>query len=482
MKTMQSVRSWFWALGFLLVAQTISAAEVEPGFRALFNGKDLTGWMGSSALWSVKEGAITGVTTADTKLSHNTFLVWTEGVTEDFELRLSCRIVNGNSGIQYRSKLADPGAFGPIVGGYQADIEAGKNYSGILYEERGRGILALRGEKVVLKPDPADAQKFKKEVVGALGKSEDIQAKIKNEDWNDYVIIARGNHLQHFINGVQTVDVTDEHAAGAARSGVLALQIHVGPPMTVQFKDIRIKALERATAATDSQQLQGAWRAESFVRDGEAVPKADLATLRVRVEGNRFFVEGDVDASEGTFELIEGTLPKAMNVTTAGGDLARAIYELTGDTLKVCYAADGGSRPTEFKSAAYSGRVLAVYRKAAANPLDRLQGKWTPTRMVRNGESVSADDLAKMKLTIEKDRFAFDADEPAEGTFKVDASASPGKLDALTSDGQPVPGIYELGDGTFTICYSIQGGPRPTAFKAEAYSDQVLVVFRKAKP
>ena len=130
------------------------------------------------------------------------------------------------------------------MAGYQADFEAGKTYSGILYEEKGRGILAQRGQKTVIKPDPADPKKHKVEVTGSLGKSEDIQAKIKHEDWNDYVVIAKGNHFQHFINGVQTVDVTDEHEAKAAKSGILALQIHVGPPMTVQFKNIRIKTLK----------------------------------------------------------------------------------------------------------------------------------------------------------------------------------------------------------------------------------------------
>lgn len=243
MRTNLGRRSLAVVAGALLAARALWAAEVEAGFQPLFNGKDLTGWSGNPALWSVRDGAITGVTQADPKLTHNTFLVWTNGTTGDFELRLSYRIVAGNSGIQYRSRVIEQGAFGPIVGGYQADFEAGKNYSGILYEERGRGILALRGEKVVLKADPADAKKHRKEVAGSLGKSEDMQAKIKSEDWNDYVIIARGNHLQHFINGMQTVDVTDEHEAGAAKSGVLALQIHVGPPMTVQFRNIRLKKL-----------------------------------------------------------------------------------------------------------------------------------------------------------------------------------------------------------------------------------------------
>jgi len=222
----------------------MQAAVLEPGFKSLFNGKDLTGWEGNPDLWSVKDGAITGVTKADPKLTHNTFLVYTGGNVDDFELRLSYRIVNGNSGIQYRSKVIENGKFGPIVSGYQADFEAGTTYSGILYEERARGILAQRGQKTVVKDDPSNPKRPEVEVVGSLGESKDIQAKIKKEDWNDYVIIAKGNHLQHFINGMQTVDVIDEDSVKAAKDGILALQIHVGPPMTVQFKNIRIKPLK----------------------------------------------------------------------------------------------------------------------------------------------------------------------------------------------------------------------------------------------
>jgi hypothetical protein len=233
-------------LGAALLAPTSPspAAEAEPGFTSLFNGKDLTGWEGNPDLWSVRDGAITGVTKAEPKLTHNTFLVCTNGEVSDFELRLSYRIVNGNSGIQYRSKVRGKGAFGPIVGGYQADFEAGKTYSGILYEEGGRGILAQRGQKTVIKDDPDKPGKHKIEVVGDTGKtSAELQAAIRNEDWNDYVVIARGNRLQHFINGNLTADVTDEQAGRAAKSGILALQIHVGPPMTVQFKNARIKKL-----------------------------------------------------------------------------------------------------------------------------------------------------------------------------------------------------------------------------------------------
>jgi hypothetical protein len=223
------------ALLLLAPARHARAAEIQ-----LFNGKDLTGWRGNPQLWSVRDGAILGVTSAEHPLKHNTFLVWTNGELKDFELRLTYRIVNGNSGIQYRSQVKSEGEFGPVVGGYQADFEAGKTYSGILYEELGRSILAQRGQKTVIK---GEGGKPDIQVVGSLGKTEEIQAKIRAEDWNDYLVIARGNHLQHFINGVQTIDVVDEQSAKAATSGILALQIHTGPPMTVEFKNLRLKPL-----------------------------------------------------------------------------------------------------------------------------------------------------------------------------------------------------------------------------------------------
>jgi hypothetical protein len=234
-----------------IVAINVVAQEAEPGFTSLFNGKDLSGWDGNPKLWSVQDGVITGKTTKDYTIKHNTFLVYTKEPVTDFELRLSYKIVGGNSGIQYRSDVVKTGEFGPIVNGYQADFEAGKTYSGILYEEGRRGILAQRGQKVIIKDvaeestvgKPQKAQ-MKIEVAGSVGKSQDIQSKIKNEDWNDYVVIAKGNHLQHFINGVQTVDVVDEQESKAPKSGVLALQLHVGGPMTVQFKDVRIKSLK----------------------------------------------------------------------------------------------------------------------------------------------------------------------------------------------------------------------------------------------
>ena len=236
------------AAGAVLLAYSnpVLAQEAEPGFKSLFNGKDLTGWAGRTNHWSVEEGCITGVTTKENPAKGNNFLIAKDGeknlIVDDFELRYSYKFTGewGNSGVQYRSK--DKGNF--VVHGYQADFEVGKTYSGILYEEGGRGILCERGQKVVIKEDPEKPGQTKIEKTGKVGDTKEIQAAINVNGWNDYVVIAKGNHLQQWINGKQTIDVVDEQEAKAAKSGILALQLHAGPPMKIQFKNIRIKALK----------------------------------------------------------------------------------------------------------------------------------------------------------------------------------------------------------------------------------------------
>jgi len=228
----------------LALILALSATFAQAGEKNLFNGKDLTGWKGQPGFWSVKDGALTGQSTAEMPVKENTFLIW-DGEVGDFELHFKYKIADvsgknsGNSGIQYRSKLMKPEY--SVLSGYQADLEVGKTYSGILYEEKGRGILAKRGQKVVIH-EGAAPNKPKIEVTGEVGKSEEIQAAIRPGDWNEYVVIAKGGHLQHFINGKQTVDVTDETAA-AAKTGLLGIQLHAGPPMMVQFKDIVLKTV-----------------------------------------------------------------------------------------------------------------------------------------------------------------------------------------------------------------------------------------------
>ncbi len=128
-----------------------------------------------------------------------------------------------------------------VVGGYQADFEAGNRYSGILYGEKFRGILADRGQETVL---TRVDNKFAKKVVGSVGDSDEIQTHIKKEDWNEYHVIAKGFLFTHKINGVVTCKCTDADAKQRRDSGILALQLHQGPPMKVQFRNIQLKSLK----------------------------------------------------------------------------------------------------------------------------------------------------------------------------------------------------------------------------------------------
>jgi Domain of Unknown Function (DUF1080) len=210
----------------------------------LFDGKSLAGWDGLRNHWRAEAGAIVGWTSKEDPIQNNTFLVWTNGTVGNFELHAKYRITpvndNGfaNSGIQYRSKLVDPVKF--IVGGYQADMEAGQTYSGILYEERGRGILAERGQRTRVVTENGQTKVVK---IAQIAPSAELQRNIRDREWNDYVIVAQGNHLMHFINHKLTADVVDDQPDKGASEGILALQLHAGPPMLVEFRDLLLKRL-----------------------------------------------------------------------------------------------------------------------------------------------------------------------------------------------------------------------------------------------
>jgi hypothetical protein len=221
----------------------------DAGFEKIFNGKDLTGWKGRADLWSVKDEAITGYTKDGKIPGGNSFLVW-DGKVANFELKTQFKIVGGNSGIQYRSKyVGDPGNF--VISGYQADIDsAGKRnqeFVGVLYEERARAMLCRRGMKTWI---DADGSRYELEVA----KGDELLKAIKPDDWNEYHIIANGNHLTHKINGQTTAEVIDFQKDQRAADGLLAFQIHAGMgEMTIQFKDILLKKLPDGGEVTPEQ-------------------------------------------------------------------------------------------------------------------------------------------------------------------------------------------------------------------------------------
>ena len=222
----------FCLVGALLLVAIGDARAAKP--QVLFNGKDLTGWDGNPKIWSVEDGAIVGRTTADAPLEKNTFLIWRGGELRDFRLHLQYRVQGVNSGVQYRSHVVDPAKW--IVGGYQADIDSGPEHTGILYEELGRGILTERGQKVMIAADGTrTAEKF--------ADAAELQKSVHDNDWNDYVIEARGKRLRHWINGKLMSETVDAERGKRAEKGILALQIHVGGPMTVRFRELELETL-----------------------------------------------------------------------------------------------------------------------------------------------------------------------------------------------------------------------------------------------
>ena len=234
----------------VLLTAAVSAAEpaappAEPGgMQMLFNGKDLTGWDGDPRLWSVKDGVIHGETTESNVAQGNTFLIWKNGTLKDFDLRLSFRCsATNNSGIQYRSKhITDDKVKNKwVVRGYQHELRNElklPNVAGFIYDEGGkRGRICLVGERV--------RWTDKKTVEAAdLIDAESYAKLFRLDDWNDVVIIARGNNIRHYLNGKQLIEFTDEAPELALKEGILAVQLHAGKPMFAEFKNIRLKELE----------------------------------------------------------------------------------------------------------------------------------------------------------------------------------------------------------------------------------------------
>ena len=216
-----------------LIAVLALPAGADEGFKPIFNGENLDGWIGQEGYWRVEDGAIVGEMTEDNPLEKNTFLIWDEGEADDFELRFSYIIDSeeANSGVQVRS--VHEGDY--VVAGPQPDIATVDWITGIHYEERGRGIMARRGERTTIDENgEKTTERFADE--GTLAGS--IHAGV----WNDYKVIARGPSIQTYINDTLMNEVID-HSPEARRSGVIAFQLHTGPPMKVRFKDIELKRL-----------------------------------------------------------------------------------------------------------------------------------------------------------------------------------------------------------------------------------------------
>lgn len=219
----------------------VNDEEKKDGFVSIFNGKDLTDWDGDKNIWRAEDGSIVGQTGSEgpTKLTYNTFLAWTGGEVGDFVLRFDIKLTpDGNSGMQYRSwRLeGDP----PYrVHGYQADFDGRHAHSGILYAEGFGGILCQRGEESIVEKErkPKNVRKF--------AEGDALKKELKVDDWNAYEVTAKDFTFTNKINGHVMSICTDEDKEQRKASGVLAIQAHVGPPMKVEIRNLRLKRLEK---------------------------------------------------------------------------------------------------------------------------------------------------------------------------------------------------------------------------------------------
>jgi hypothetical protein len=219
----------------------------RAGFEPIFDGKSLNGWDGDPAFWKVEEGALVGESTAANPLKENTFVIWRGGEPKDFELKLKFRMNSTNSGVQIRSVQVPQGTvMGDrkvegkwVLKGYQADIDFDNRWTGQVYEERGRGFLAIRGQAVHV------PESGRPRVIGNLQQSPDeLKALIKVNDWNQLHLIARGNTIIQILNGAVTSVVVDDDTKNRALGGLIGFQIHVGPPMKAEFRDIWLKKVQ----------------------------------------------------------------------------------------------------------------------------------------------------------------------------------------------------------------------------------------------
>ncbi len=208
----------------------------DSGYKAIFDGKTLNGWDGDPRYWRVEDGEIVGEVTPETLLKQNNFLIWRGGRPKDFELKVEYRITaKGNSGVNYRSE--EIGGTKWLLRGYQADIDGANKYTGQNYEERGRTFLAMRGQVSHV----ADGTGVT--VIASLGSADDLKQWIKVDDWNQYHLIVRGNVLIHILNGHVMSEVIDDDSTHRKMEGLIGVQVHVGPPMKIEYRNFLLKPL-----------------------------------------------------------------------------------------------------------------------------------------------------------------------------------------------------------------------------------------------
>ncbi|MGL4401760.1 MAG: family 16 glycoside hydrolase [Luteolibacter sp.] len=315
----------------MLISLLVATAPAQASWQSIFNGKDLEGWSGDPRLWRVQEGVIVGESDdGEKKTKENSFLIWQGGNAGDFELEFQARVTGkNNSGVQYRSKLLDAERW--KVSGYQLDLHPQPSYLGMLYEEKGRGIVCERGTRVKLWDKP--------EVKGILEvPTVDLAA------WNSYRIVAQGFALRHFINGRLAVEVHDMHPEKRAIDGIIALQLHAGPPMKTEFKDLRIR---RSITSESAGSPGGVWIWNSatpqekqsiyFRREFQLPEKIASASVTIICDdSHQLFVNGEKLGggagwnSPHSYDVLSHIKPGGQNIIAVEGrnELGNAGFAL----------------------------------------------------------------------------------------------------------------------------------------------------------
>ncbi|MEW6357442.1 MAG: family 16 glycoside hydrolase [Planctomycetota bacterium] len=369
---------------------------VEQGFEQIFNGKDLTGWDGDPQFWSAKDGAIRGETTEQKALKQNTFLIWRGGKLRDFVLKIKFRLRNHNSGIQYRSQ--DLGNWS--VAGYQADILENLGMVGFLYHERGRGMLVNLGDFTLVN------DKSEKKVVGRVSDPKALAKAgfYKPQDWNEFIIAARGNHITHVLNGYPTIELIDEDKEdpkGSAREGILALQLHQGPPMLVEFKNILLKRLDADYGKTirlfNGENLDGWTFSSEAVKPAWGV-KDGVMTNQGKPAG---YIRTTADHTNFTLSLQTRHITKGNSgvlVRMTGEDKvwprsieAQGMFGNMGDIFNI------GEFPMKTDPTRTKGRHTAKMHPSNERPL----GEWNTYEITLNGGDleIKVNDLLQNAAT-----------------------------------------------------------------------------------
>lgn len=269
----------------------IGASAFAQEAREIFDGRTLAGWDGDERYWHVEDGAIVGRSTAEQPLASSTWLIWRGGEVADFEIEFDFKLVGGNSGLQFRSR--DLGEH--RVAGYQGDLEDGPNWSGCLYEQEGRGVMARRGESLRVDADGA-------RTVLQVADSAKLLASVRPREWNTYRIVARGPSLALAINGVPMTTVTDLDVEHAATRGILAFQLHQGPPMEVKLRNLRLREFpsdaKPAAAPSDPNTPKWIWTRASALQDaGEDEPAWFRASVKLERAPKSARLSGAADNS-----------------------------------------------------------------------------------------------------------------------------------------------------------------------------------------